>query len=91
MKPIELEIFFYEKEQMSLVELGLGDDVPIKDCSKRNMLFLNIAAIAPYKEEGKEYTAIHCNGTDFISPVKYEELKEKLTSSGLYRETLPPK
>lgn len=78
MKPIELEIFFYEKEQMKMVELGLEDEIPSKECSKRKMTFFNINAIAPYKEDGETYSAIHCNGTSFVSPVKYDELKKLL-------------
>jgi len=78
MKPIEIEIFFYEKEQMKMMELGLDDDIPVEDCNIRKMLFLNISAIAPYKENDVMYTAIHCNGTDFISPIKYEKLKDWL-------------
>jgi len=78
MKPIEVEIFFYEKEQMKMMELGLDDDIPIEDCSIRKMLFINIAAIAPYKENDKMYTAIHCNGTDFISPEKYDDVMTQI-------------
>lgn len=75
MKPIELEVFFYGEDSMKMIELGINDEIPISKCKLRKMLFLNISGIAPYIEDDEEYTAIHCNGTDFISPVKYEKLK----------------
>lgn len=76
MLKLTLPILFHTDNTSTLKNVGI--DYELEDCETREITFLHINAIAPYKEKGKEYTSIFTNGTEFICVMKVDEVLEKL-------------
>jgi len=74
---IELEVFFYTKDQQKLRDLDIEDDVPIEDCELRKFTFCSINDISPYKEKGSEdeYCSVYSNGDNFVCNISYKDMK----------------
>lgn len=77
---IELEVFFYTKDQQKIRDLGVEDESPIEDCELRKFTFYHIDGISPHKEKGSddEYCTVYSGGDNFVCNISYEELKAKL-------------
>ena len=73
---IELPILFNSEQQSQLKELGV--DTAIEETEVRQVTFYNIDAVAPYYENGNEYSCIHVSGMEFLCPMKYQEVIRKI-------------
>jgi hypothetical protein len=73
---IEIECFYHSESSSQLKDLGI--EYSFEDCETRPILFFNINAISYYVDKGKNYGCVHCNGSEFITVLGFEELKNKI-------------
>lgn len=76
MKPIELEILFFDKDEAQLDNIGIRPD--INEIGTRSITFYNIDCIHPYYENDKNMSCVVCSGQEFICDMDYGELKNIL-------------
>lgn len=63
---ITLPIFFENKEEAELANLGIENYTPLEEKDVEMVNFFNIDNIAPYKKEGRTYTEISSGGEYYI-------------------------
>lgn len=79
MKPLEIDCFFNTDQTTQLKKLDI--DYPIADCEKRKVTFYAINGITTFIDtDGTEYGEIHIGDSQFITPLKYVELKKLIES-----------
>lgn len=71
-RPLKINCYFNTPETSSLEDLGL--DPSIDDAELREVFFLNVDIIKPYKEKEKWYSIIQTGGAQYITPIQYNEL-----------------
>lgn len=74
MKGIEIPILVYTEKDFELEKLGI--ESAISNAQIVKWTFFQIAAINEYEEDGVMFTAIGCNGQNYISPAPYELIKQ---------------
>lgn len=75
-KMIELKIFYKPEDEVELEAMGIESRTPIQECPLRSMLFIEIANIAPYYEDGMEFCIIASNSAEYICNMKYSQVKK---------------
>ena len=76
MRPLELNVLFYDNDEDDAKLQGLGLETEV-NVVEGKMTFYSINGIARYLEdENNDYTSIYSNGTDFICTDKYENVKK---------------
>lgn len=78
MLPITIPIFHHNDNTSKLKEMGIN--YSLTDCDIRKITFYNICAVAIYIEEDKEYANIHTDGSEYVSPLSYEEVNKLIQS-----------
>ena len=75
MKGIILPIFHHTDQSATLKDCGI--DYTFEDnCEIREIIFYQINAISEYLDDGKSYTSIHSNGSEYISSLNIKEVKK---------------
>lgn len=57
---------------------GLGLDYQIEDCDIRPITFYHINAVSPYFDNGKEYSSVHTNDSEYTCPMTYKDIQEAI-------------
>lgn len=74
---IELPILHHNDSTSLLKDIGV--EYSLEQCEVRDMIFYHINAISPYYDNDKEYTNIHTNGSEYICPLKIEQVRKVIT------------
>jgi len=56
----------------------MGLQYSLKDCIERDYLFYNINALSEFVEDGITYTSVYCNGSEFTSPERLDEITSRI-------------
>lgn len=76
---IEIEVFHHTEETQTFKEIGV--DYDMSNCGLRPVTFYRIDAISPYYENGKEFSSIHTNNSEYITPLTYTQLKARIKNN----------
>ena len=72
---IKLKVYYHTEETDKLTELGLEDKIETEDFELRDVYFVNIDS---FYERRDGDTAIFSGGTQYLTPVKVDEILNKL-------------
>jgi len=75
MKGITLPIFHHTDQSATFKDCGI--DYTFEDnCEIREIIFYQINAISEYLDDGKKYTSIHCNNSEYICTMLIDDVKQ---------------
>lgn len=73
---LELPIFHHTDATRSAKDMGLNYE--LEDADIRPMTFYHVNALSPYFEDGKEYSSIHTNDSEYTCTMPYKAVREAI-------------
>lgn len=74
---VKLPIFHTTDESEKKKIIGIDYDLE-EDTEKRDVIFFDIKAISEYRDNGKKFTSIHSNSTEFICALSIDKVLEEI-------------